>query len=133
MILSRTKGACLVVIDGWGMSSVAEGEWGGDAIRQARTPTMDTLVAEYGCTPLLAHGEAVGLPAGLMGNSEVGHLNIGAGRIVYQDILRINKLLDQPSVEVLGQAVATCQARNARLHLIGLVRTTFMPSHMLVW
>lgn len=78
---------CLIVIDGWGVSD----EKNGNAILNADTPVMDKLatVKEQYLT-LDASGLAVGLPAGLMGNSEVGHLNIGAGRVIYQDIVRIN-------------------------------------------
>jgi 2,3-bisphosphoglycerate-independent phosphoglycerate mutase len=74
--------ACLIVIDGWGISPEEDPK--GDAIRNANTPVMTNLEKTYQFTPLAAHGLAVGLPDGLMGNSEVGHLNIGAGRIVYQ-------------------------------------------------
>lgn len=79
---------CLIVIDGWGVSI----EQKGNAIANAQTPVMNKLAQEPGkYLTLDASGESVGLPAGLMGNSEVGHLNIGAGRVMYQDILRINK------------------------------------------
>jgi 2,3-bisphosphoglycerate-independent phosphoglycerate mutase len=71
-----------VVIDGWGISPEADTR--GDAIRNAKTPYMDMFEKEYPFTTLGAHGLDVGLPDGLMGNSEVGHLNIGAGRVVYQ-------------------------------------------------
>lgn len=77
-----TAKACLIVIDGWGISP--DNEKNGDAIYHAQTPVMDDLEKRYPFTQLDAHGLAVGLPDGLMGNSEVGHLNIGAGRIVYQ-------------------------------------------------
>lgn len=73
---------CLIVIDGWGISPAEDSK--GDAIRNAKTPVMTRLADEYQFTPISAHGLDVGLPDGLMGNSEVGHLNIGAGRIVYQ-------------------------------------------------
>lgn len=73
---------CLVVIDGWGISPQVDTT--GDAVRNAHTPVMDRLATETPYTTLEAHGLGVGLPDGLMGNSEVGHLNIGAGRIVYQ-------------------------------------------------
>lgn len=116
--------ACLVVIDGWGLSA-KEGS-SGDAIRLARNPVMDELAGKFGCASLEAHGEAVGLPAGLMGNSEVGHLNIGAGRIVYQDILRIDQLLKQP--EPLP-AISDIISRQGRLHLIGLVSDGGVHSH----
>ena len=74
--------ACLIVIDGWGISD--QEDPAGDAIRNAQTPVMSGFEKKYPFTQLEAHGHAVGLPEGLMGNSEVGHLNIGAGRIVYQ-------------------------------------------------
>ena len=91
------KKVCLVCIDGWGISEEASST--GDAIRNAATPTMSALSGEGTgdsvAMRLAAHGLAVGLPAGLMGNSEVGHLNIGAGRVVYQDIVRIDLAVDQ--------------------------------------
>ena len=73
---------CLICLDGWGIS--LNEDPAGDAIRNAKTPVMSRLKEEYAYTTLEAHGLAVGLPEGLMGNSEVGHLNIGAGRVVYQ-------------------------------------------------
>lgn len=76
------QNVCCIVIDGWGISP--EENTRGDAIRNAKTPYMDKFEKEYPFTTLGAHGLDVGLPDGLMGNSEVGHLNIGAGRIVYQ-------------------------------------------------
>ena len=76
----------LVILDGWGYREDKEG----NAVLAARTPNLDFLMKECPCCFLEASGEAVGLPEGQMGNSEAGHLNIGAGRIVYQDITRIN-------------------------------------------
>lgn len=73
---------CLICIDGWGVSPEENPK--GDAIRNANTPVMDKLEKDYQYTTIAAHGLSVGLPDGLMGNSEVGHLNIGAGRVVYQ-------------------------------------------------
>jgi 2,3-bisphosphoglycerate-independent phosphoglycerate mutase len=82
---------CLIVIDGWGVSNVLEG----NAIANADTPVMDQMAKAEGLYLTLdASGLAVGLPSGLMGNSEVGHLNIGAGRVIYQDIVRINLDVD---------------------------------------
>ncbi|EDO26162.1 predicted protein, partial [Nematostella vectensis] len=87
---------CLIVIDGWGICEKKEGKVMlsviGNAIYHGETPVMDAFAEGKGCayTSLDASGLSVGLPAGLMGNSEVGHLNIGAGRVVYQDIVRIN-------------------------------------------
>src|SRR3954463_2934210 len=77
---------CLVVLDGWGLAP----DGPGNAVELARTPVFDALWAEHPHTTLTASGEAVGLPAGQMGNSEVGHLNLGAGAIVPQDLARID-------------------------------------------
>jgi 2,3-bisphosphoglycerate-independent phosphoglycerate mutase len=79
------KSAALIVIDGWGVSSSTRG----NAIKNASVPVMDELTKTAAYAELNASGLAVGLPDGLMGNSEVGHLNVGCGRIVYQDIIRI--------------------------------------------
>src|SRR5215212_4620455 len=76
----------LICIDGWGISS----ELNGNAVAHGDTPNMDKFEKTFPFVPIEAHGLAVGLPQGLMGNSEVGHLNIGAGRVVYQDIVRID-------------------------------------------
>lgn len=80
------KPLALVILDGWGLSEKEEG----NAIRQACTPNFDQLWNNYPHTTLAASGKEVGLPKGQMGNSEVGHLNLGAGRIVYQDLTRIS-------------------------------------------
>src|SRR5690242_4347011 len=107
---------CLIVIDGWGISDSSSSNL--DAIASAKTPTMDHLVYTSPFAELVAHGSEVGLPPGLMGNSEVGHLNIGAGRIVYQDITRIDKAFQDCSLEQKLLPVLTDQKI---LHLIGLV------------
>lgn len=88
--------ACLICIDGWGISSNADHK--GDAIYNAETPVMDKLEKEDPFVPIAAHGLSVGLPDGLMGNSEVGHLNIGAGRIVYQVCQLLRRCLLQQNV-----------------------------------
>ena len=80
------KSAILIIMDGWGIGKVESA----DAIRQAKTPFISSLYTKYPNSTLVTCGEAVGLPEGQMGNSEVGHLNIGAGRIVYQELQRIN-------------------------------------------
>ncbi len=88
--ITQARGPVLLaILDGWGCGAPTPG----NAIHQARTPNMDCWLREHPHTTLVAHGEAVGLPAGQMGNSEVGHLNIGAGRVVYQDLTRINLAL----------------------------------------
>src|SRR5215467_4249955 len=82
----NNKKVILIIMDGWGLGKVASA----DAIQHAKTPFISSLYAKYPNTTLTTCGEAVGLPEGQMGNSEVGHLNLGAGRIVYQELQRIN-------------------------------------------
>jgi 2,3-bisphosphoglycerate-independent phosphoglycerate mutase len=108
----------LIILDGWGIGDGSPS----DAIAQAQKPYMDSLLAHYPNATLLTSGENVGLPNGQMGNSEVGHLNIGAGRIVYQELTRINKSIgdgDFFTNPVLLDAMK--QAKQNKLHLIGLV------------
>ena len=83
--MKQTPPIILAILDGWGAGPLSES----NAIHVARTPNMDSWAEKFPSTTLLAHNGAVGLPEGQMGNSEVGHLNIGAGRIVYQDFTRI--------------------------------------------
>jgi len=121
---------CLIVIDGWGISD----EKLGNAIASAKTPIMDKLSSVKGkYITLDASGEAVGLPAGLMGNSEVGHLNIGAGRVMYQDILRINKDCRSGSICKNPYFIEACQraiTHGGRLHLLGLVSDGGVHAHI---
>jgi 2,3-bisphosphoglycerate-independent phosphoglycerate mutase len=117
----------LIVLDGWGIRPQREH----NAIALARTPVFDALLAKYPNAQLIASGEAVGLPAGQMGNSEVGHMNMGAGRIVYQDLTRIDKwIADEDFFEIpsLVASMARCGDRHA-LHLIGLVSDGGVHSH----
>ena len=91
---------------------------------QANTPFLDSLFATYPHTQILCYGEAVGLPEGQMGNSEVGHLNLGAGRVVYQDITRINKAIKEGRLKqnpAMGRALARVKEKGSTLHLLGLV------------
>jgi len=107
---------CLVVLDGWGLAP----EGPGNAVALADTPVMDRIWAEHPHTQLTACGEAVGLPAGQMGNSEVGHLNLGAGAIVPQDLARIDQAVEDGTLgdsETLQQLMKSAD----RVHLIGLV------------
>jgi 2,3-bisphosphoglycerate-independent phosphoglycerate mutase len=107
---------CLVVLDGWGLAEPGPG----NAVALADTPVFDGLWERYPRTQLRAQGEAVGLPEGQMGNSEVGHLNLGAGAVVKQDLTRIDEAVEQGTLaenEVLGAALADAE----RVHLIGLV------------
>jgi 2,3-bisphosphoglycerate-independent phosphoglycerate mutase len=110
----------LIVLDGFGLSDEVEG----NAIKAAQTPAFDKIFGRYPHTAIDAHGTAVGLMPGLMGNSEVGHLNIGAGRVVAQDIDRINLAIHDGSFfenEALLSAVRAARIGGGRLHLFGLV------------
>ncbi|MGI8431629.1 MAG: 2,3-bisphosphoglycerate-independent phosphoglycerate mutase [Chthoniobacterales bacterium] len=123
----------LVIRDGWGINpgGHAAREKNGDATLLARTPFHDQLYRDYPTATLSASGADVGLPDGQMGNSEVGHLNLGAGRIVYQDLTRINKAIadgDLARNQILQQTLA--QARTGRLHLLGLVSDGGVHSHL---
>lgn len=114
------KPLLLMILDGWGINSCPEH----NAIAQARTPNMTRLCADYPCTDIGTSGMSVGLPDGQMGNSEVGHLNIGAGRIVYQDLTRISKAIadgDFFTNPVLLDCIARTKAAGGRLHLAGLL------------
>jgi len=118
----------LLVCDGWGHAPPSEG----NAISRARTPIYDRWLAEYPWTLLEASGEAVGLPAGVMGNSEVGHLTLGAGRMVPQDLLRIDLALRDGSFfenPALKAAMAHARRRGATLHLMGLLSDGGVHSH----
>jgi len=122
----------LVIRDGWGINPGGKvaAEKNGDATLLAATPFHDRLYRDYPCATLSASGEDVGLPPGQMGNSEVGHLNLGAGRIVYQDLTRINKAIAAGELSkngVLQEAFAN--ARRGRLHFIGLVSDGGVHSH----
>ena len=120
----------LAILDGWGYRK----EKYGNAIAYAHTPNMDSFMEKYPFTILQAGGAAVGLPEGQMGNSEVGHINIGAGRIVYQDSLRILKAIEDGSFfenDVLKKAME--KAKKTNLHLIGLIGSGgvhALPEHL---
>ena len=114
-----TKNVGLIILDGWGIGNGSES----DAIAHAQTPFMDHLLKSYPHATLQTSGEDVGLPEGQMGNSEVGHLNIGAGRIVYQELTRINKSIREGDFyqhPVLVQAMQQAKEKG-KLHLMGLV------------
>ncbi|RFS22443.1 2,3-bisphosphoglycerate-independent phosphoglycerate mutase [Chitinophaga silvatica] len=123
------KRAILIIMDGWGEGKVPSA----DAIAHAKTPFVSSLYKKYPHSNLVTCGEAVGLPDGQMGNSEVGHLNIGAGRIVYQELQRINvairdgELANNP---VLLETMAHAKKNNKALHLIGLVSDGGVHSHI---
>ncbi len=119
----------LIILDGWGLGKVPKA----DAIAQAKTPCFDRLMAQYPNATLVTHGEQVGLPDGQMGNSEVGHLNIGAGRIVYQELARIHKAIREKTLhqnETLLQAIDYAKNQGRPLHLIGLYSDGGVHSHI---
>src|SRR5512146_960788 len=115
----RPKPLVLIILDGWGYSP----ETKANAIALARKPTYDKLLAEYPNTLIHTSGRYVGLPTGQMGNSEVGHLNIGAGRVVYMDITRIDLMIEKGEFftnPVLLGAMKHARSGGRRLHLVGL-------------
>lgn len=118
-----------MILDGWGLGTDPEIS----AIAKAETPFMDSLPGRYPHSHLEASGLAVGLPEGQMGNSEVGHMNLGAGRVVYQDLVKINKAFEDRSIEdneVLKKAFSYAKENNVKLHLIGLVSDGGVHSHI---
>jgi 2,3-bisphosphoglycerate-independent phosphoglycerate mutase len=123
------KKVILVIMDGWGIGQKKSS----DAIQHARTPFVSSLYNKYPNTTLVTCGEAVGLPDGQMGNSEVGHLNLGAGRIVYQELQRINVGIRDGSFaknQVLLNAIRGAKAKSKPLHLLGLVSDGGVHSHI---
>jgi 2,3-bisphosphoglycerate-independent phosphoglycerate mutase len=123
------KKVLLMILDGWGVAK----DKGVSAVDAAKTPYMDSLYKKYPYSMLEASGLAVGLPEGQMGNSEVGHMNIGAGRVVYQDLVRINKAVDEKELDqnpVLLKALQYAKANNKSVHLIGLVSDGGVHSHV---
>jgi 2,3-bisphosphoglycerate-independent phosphoglycerate mutase len=122
------KPLLLMILDGWGINPSPEH----NAVALARTPNLTRLLAEYPHVQICPSGLAVGLPEGQMGNSEVGHLNIGAGRVVYQDLTRISKSIrdgDFYSNPVLLECIAKTKAAGGRLHLAGLLSDGGVHSH----
>ena len=122
------KPTVLMILDGYGLNEKTEG----NAVAQAKTPVMDDLMATCPYVKGYASGLAVGLPDGQMGNSEVGHLNMGAGRIVYQELTRITKEIQDGDFfenEAFLQAVENCKKNDSALHLMGLVSDGGVHSH----
>ncbi len=119
----------LIIADGWGVSAAKEG----NAIALAETPVIDQLSRRYPATTLKASGLAVGLPEGQMGNSEVGHLNMGAGRVVYQDLTRISKSIAEGTFfrnRVLAESMEKIKSSGGTLHLMGLFSDGGVHSHL---
>lgn len=118
-----------MILDGWGIAVNKKVS----AVDKANTPYIQSLFQQYKHSTLEASGLAVGLPAGQMGNSEVGHMNIGAGRIVYQDLVRINKAVEEKELDkntTLLEAIAYAKQTNKAFHLIGLVSDGGVHSHI---
>jgi 2,3-bisphosphoglycerate-independent phosphoglycerate mutase len=125
----QNKKAILIIMDGWGLGKVKSS----DAIQNAQVPFVSSLYNKYANNTLVTCGEAVGLPEGQMGNSEVGHLNLGAGRIVYQDLQRINVAVRDNSFntnKALLNSINYAKENNKTLHLLGLVSDGGVHSHI---
>jgi 2,3-bisphosphoglycerate-independent phosphoglycerate mutase len=127
--MEENRPVVLAILDGWGLAPASAT----NAVSVALTPNMDRWTADYPSTTLVAHNGLVGLPEGQMGNSEVGHLNIGSGRIVYQDYTRINRAVelgefaDNP---VLTKIMAQVKAAGSRIHFCGLLSDGGVHSHL---
>ena len=118
-----------MILDGWGCAPPSPG----NAVELAETPVFDRLWSTYPRTTLKASGEAVGLPPGQMGNSEVGHLTIGSGRVPYQDLVRINRSIEDGALfenDALRSAFARAKERGTNVHLLGLVSYGGVHSHI---
>jgi 2,3-bisphosphoglycerate-independent phosphoglycerate mutase len=125
----EAKKVILIIMDGWGLGKVKSS----DAIQNANVPFVSSLYKKYPNATLVTCGEEVGLPDGQMGNSEVGHLNLGAGRIVYQELQRINVAIrtgEFAKNEVLLRAIRFAKQNNKKLHLLGLVSDGGVHSHI---
>jgi 2,3-bisphosphoglycerate-independent phosphoglycerate mutase len=123
------KKVLLMILDGWGIAKNKEVS----AIDKANTPFVDSLYKKYPHSRLEASGLAVGLPVGQMGNSEVGHMNIGAGRVVYQDLVRVNKAIEERELDenpVLNDAFKYAAKNGKAVHFIGLVSDGGVHSHI---
>ena len=121
--------AILMILDGWGKSPDPRVS----AIDQAHTPFIDSLYENYSSNSIRTDGMHVGLPDGQMGNSEVGHVNLGAGRIVYQDLAKINLAIENNTLKdeiVLKEAIAYAKANKKKIHLMGLVSDGGVHSHI---
>ncbi len=125
----KNRPLALIILDGWGLADEVEG----NAVKAANTPYLDQLFSEWPSSMIYTSGLDVGLPEGQMGNSEVGHTNIGAGRIVYQDLMRINLAIDDKSIyenHALKTAMLSARDRGKALHLTGLLSDGGVHSHI---
>ena len=126
--MTKPKPLILVILDGWGYRAEREA----NAIALARKPAYDKLLREYPNTLIHTSGRFVGLPDGQMGNSEVGHLNMGAGRIVYMDITKIDVMIKNRAIfsnPVLFDAIKRAGSGGRQLHLFGLLSDGGVQSH----
>ena len=125
--MGRPPVAALIIFDGWGLRAEREA----NAIAMAKTPTMDRLYATQAHSEADASGESVGLPPGIMGNSEVGHLTIGAGRVIYQDVMRITKAIEKSSFSANQTLLGAIRnSRGHTLHIWGLLSDGSVHSHI---
>ena len=123
------KNTALIILDGWGHGKKNES----NAIYRAKTPYIDSLYKKFPNSELITHGEMVGLPKNQMGNSEVGHMNIGAGRSVNQDLQRINTDIKEGAFETnstLLNAIENAKKKNKPIHLMGLISNGGIHSHI---
>ena len=123
------KPVMLMILDGFGINENTDG----NAVKLAKTPNIDKLMKKYPTTQIYTSGLKVGLPEGQMGNSEVGHTNIGAGRIVYQELTKITKSIEDGdffSIPELVEAIENCKKYNTKLHILGLVSDGGVHSHI---
>lgn len=123
------KPIALIILDGYGLNAAVDG----NAIKAAKQPNLDSYFADYPHTMLYASGMSVGLPEGQMGNSEVGHTNIGAGRVVYQELTRITKSIEDGDFfenEALKKAVENCKRTDSAMHFVGLLSNGGVHSHI---
>ncbi len=124
-----SKKVILMILDGWGFAPDPKVS----AVDLAKTPFIDRLYEKYHNTELLTDGENVGLPNGQMGNSEVGHMNLGAGRIVYQDLAKISKAVKEKTLEKEATLIAAfyyAEKNNKNVHLVGLLSDGGVHSHI---
>lgn len=129
IFVKMSKKAALIILDGWGIGNKSHS----DAVFHANTPITDSLTQNYPTATLRTDGENVGLPDGQMGNSEVGHMNIGAGRVVWQMLAKINKDFKEGSVSsnpTFLRAIETAKQNGSRLHLMGLVSDGGVHAHV---
>ena len=123
------KNISLIILDGYGLSESVKG----NAVKLAKTPFLNKLFNEYPNNTLMASGSSVGLPEGQMGNSEVGHLNLGAGRVVYQSLSRINKSIENKDFfknKIILEAFEHAKKNKSKVHILGLVSDGGVHSHI---